>query len=357
MPYDIAIIGAGPAGATLARLLDKNYKVLLLDRRDLLEPEQENMSKCCGGLLAPDAQEILGKMGLAVPTSVLVDPQIFLVRTIDFDNHLERYYQRFYFNMDRKRFDEWMASIVPDNVDIAFGCRFTALSETKEGYQIAFIHGNKIYTEKVKVLVGADGAWSNVRRQISQDKEAPEKYLAIQEWYETQEELPFYGAIFNSAITDFYSWTISKNGNLLIGSALKPSKEANGRFEQLKMGLREYGYQFGQRVKREGSYLLRPGLRSGIVTGNDHAALIGEAGGFISPSSAEGISYAIKSAFALAESLNAGTDGFQKRFRSGIKSIKNNILLKSLKSPAMYNRTLRGLIMRSGILSSKLLSK
>ena len=38
----------------------------------------------CGGLLAPDAGGV-GKMGLAVPTDVLVDPQLFLVRTIDFD--------------------------------------------------------------------------------------------------------------------------------------------------------------------------------------------------------------------------------------------------------------------------------
>ena len=29
MSYDIVIIGAGPAGCTLARILDKSYKVLL----------------------------------------------------------------------------------------------------------------------------------------------------------------------------------------------------------------------------------------------------------------------------------------------------------------------------------------
>ena len=126
MSYDIAIIGGGPAGATLARLLDKNYRVLLLDRRDLVDGEEEKRSKCCGGLLAPDAQQMLGRMGFAVPTGVLVDPQLFLVRTIDLDNSLERYYQRFYFNMDRKRFDEWLVSLIPDNVDMAMSCRFNA---------------------------------------------------------------------------------------------------------------------------------------------------------------------------------------------------------------------------------------
>lgn len=81
---------------------------------------------------------MLGKMGLAVPKKVLVDPQMFLVRTIDFDNYLESYYQRFYFNMDRLMFDEWLLSIVPDNVDLALGCRFTSLIESSDGYELAF---------------------------------------------------------------------------------------------------------------------------------------------------------------------------------------------------------------------------
>jgi choline dehydrogenase-like flavoprotein len=33
--YDVAIIGAGPAGATLARLIGDRYKVLLIEKRQL----------------------------------------------------------------------------------------------------------------------------------------------------------------------------------------------------------------------------------------------------------------------------------------------------------------------------------
>jgi flavin-dependent dehydrogenase len=63
--YDIAIIGAGPAGSTLARLLVESYKILLVDKRPLDEnPEGNFPGKCCGGLLAPDAQAMLLKMGL-----------------------------------------------------------------------------------------------------------------------------------------------------------------------------------------------------------------------------------------------------------------------------------------------------
>jgi glycine/D-amino acid oxidase-like deaminating enzyme len=86
--YDIAIIGAGPAGATLARLIGDQYKVLLIEKRRL--PDQsEGFSaiKCCGGLM-------LSKLGLGLPKSVLEDPQLFVVKSIDLRQGLERYYQR-----------------------------------------------------------------------------------------------------------------------------------------------------------------------------------------------------------------------------------------------------------------------
>ncbi len=356
MAYDIAIVGAGPAGATAARLLDSRYKVLLLDRRDLLDESEHKRGKCCGGLLAPDAQNILGRMGLAVPTDVLVDPQLFLVRTIDFDNQIERFYQRFYFNMDRNRFDRWLASLVPDTVDLAMGCRFTSLSETREGYDIAFMHDKKIYTEKVKVVIGADGAWSGVRRQLMpENRKECRKYISIQEWFETEEEVPYYGAVFDSEITDFYSWTISKNGTLMIGSALETDKTASQKFELLKEKLRGYGFRYGKRLLREGAYILRPSGRGDLFTGTENAALIGEAAGLISPSSAEGISYALRSAHTLAQCLNEGTDGFQKRYVKALADLRRNLFLKRLKSPGMYNRQIRKWVMKSGLMSSKIL--
>ena len=38
--YDIAIIGAGPAGSTLALLLAAKYRVLMVEMRNLLAAEQ-----------------------------------------------------------------------------------------------------------------------------------------------------------------------------------------------------------------------------------------------------------------------------------------------------------------------------
>ena len=69
--YAVAIIGAGPAGAPLARFIGDRYKVLRIEKRQLPD-EAENFSsvKCCGGRLAPDAQVMLSKLGLGLPRSV-----------------------------------------------------------------------------------------------------------------------------------------------------------------------------------------------------------------------------------------------------------------------------------------------
>ena len=42
--YDIAIIGLGPAGATLARLLDQKYRVIAIDKKD------PGADSCCGNI-------------------------------------------------------------------------------------------------------------------------------------------------------------------------------------------------------------------------------------------------------------------------------------------------------------------
>lgn len=60
--FDIAVIGAGPAGATFARLMaGQGLNILLLDG------QEEHNSKPCGGLLAPDAQKALAHFDLFCP--------------------------------------------------------------------------------------------------------------------------------------------------------------------------------------------------------------------------------------------------------------------------------------------------
>ena len=113
--YDIAIIGLGPAGSTLARLLSPKYKVIAIDKKVF---GGDGFQKPCGGLISADAQKALASFDLTLPKDVLVDPQIFAVKTIDLKNRLIRHYQRFYINLDRHKFDLWLESIIPERVEV-----------------------------------------------------------------------------------------------------------------------------------------------------------------------------------------------------------------------------------------------
>ena len=78
---------------------------------------------------------------------------------------------------------------------------------------------------------------------------------------------------------------------------------------------------------------------------------LGEAGGWISPSSAEGLSYAFRSALALAEAIKEGLAGFEKRYSRNMRSLRWNLLLKICKSRLLFDPRLRSMAMRSGLCS------
>jgi geranylgeranyl reductase len=347
--YDIAIIGAGPAGAMLARLIGQRHRVLLIEKRQVNETAAQG--KCCGGLLAPDAQRMLSELGLGLPKSVLQDPQLFVVRAIDVPHRLERYYQRHYINMDRLQFDRWLLSMVPGSVDIRLGCRLQAYTPHDDGFHLAIRGRDKLHEETAKIVVGADGAASKVRELLGPGEASPKRYIAIQEWVETAGSVPYFSSIFDPEITDYYCWTIPKDKLLVIGAALVPRDGTMRRFELLKKKLREYGIEFGRTVRRESAFLLRPQATRQLCTGANGVALIGEAAGWISPSSAEGLSYAFRSARLLAEVLHAGFDNLGPRYVRATMPLRRNILLKSLKSRIVFNYTLRQTIMRLGLQS------
>lgn len=350
--YDIAIIGAGPAGSTLARLIAERYNVLLVDKRPLAEdPANNSAAKCCGGLLALDAQAMLSRMGLGLPKRVLVGPQLFVVRAIDVRRSLERYYQRYYINMDRHKFDCWLLSMVPPKVELRLGWRFKSYQRHKDRFTIALVKDGQICEEHARILVGADGGSSKVRKLALPGRPFPKAYIAIQHWLEADHQLPYFSTLFDPEITDYYCWTIPKEDRLIVGAALQPRQDVTGKFELFKTKLKDCGFHFGKLVRKEAAFILRPLRPQQISTGTNGIALIGEAGGFISPSSAEGFSYAFKSAIILADILSKSPDDFERRFRHKTRWLRANLLIKNIKSHFIYNPRLRNIIMRTGLKS------
>jgi len=343
--FDVAIIGLGPAGATAARLLSPALRVVALDRK--ISGDEAAFTKPCGALLAPDAQKALSKFNLTLPKDILVDPQIFAVRTIDLENDLLRCYQRFYMNLDRRKFDEWLISLIPPSVDVISDAHVRDIARTEGGFTVTYTAGGTEHTVHAKRIVGADGSSSIVRRTLSKSHDI-ERFTSIQEWFPEQHATPFYSCIFDSELTPSYCWSISKDGHFILGGAF-PSDDAPRRFELLKAKLTQRGFIFGDPQKKEACQVSILRSPRDFCTGSDGVFLIGEAAGFISPSSLEGISYALDSAFALAGAINTFGADANRRYTRKTVAIRRKLMMKHIKSQFMYRPFLRKLVMRSGL--------
>lgn len=349
--YDIAIIGLGPAGSTFARLLDKKYSVIAFDKK--CDDENISFKKPCGGLLADDAQRFFAKFGLTLPLSVIVDPQIFSVKTIDVKTKDIKYYQRFYINMDRHKFDMWLKSLIPKNIDIQDDSVCTDIKKDGDLYNITVLKDGNHYQYKARYVVGSDGANSIVRQRIYPKKKI-KSYLSMQQWFEDKHETPFYSCIFDSDITDCYSWGLSKNNRFIFGGAF-PIENAHTNFELLKSKMEPFGFKLSTPIKTEACLVLRPSNPFQFCCGKDNCFLIGESAGFISPSSLEGISYAFESGYILSKVFNENKIPTSFKYNIATIPMKLKLISKLIKNPFMYNPFLRKIVMKSGIKSIKMI--
>ena len=346
--YDVVIVGGGPAGSVFA----KELAGLLPGRRILLiDGQTPKNPKVCGGLLAPDAQRMFAMLGLTLPTEILSDPQIFDVETIDLQKKQVRYYQRHYLNMDRYAFDKWLISLIPPAVDVGVG-RCEGIRKESDGYQVNVnINGQ---TEKIltRYLVGADGASSVVRRTLF--GKGPKKYVAIQQHFPcSHSDLPPYSCIFDPETSDSCSWTIRKDGYIVFGGAFEP-KGCREAFEAQKARLETFlQVSFGEPSKTEACQVTSPRKRGDLLPGRDRVLLLGEAAGFISASSFEGISSAVLSARLLAEAFAEGYDSDRVLpiYRKKTRKLRGKLCGKMQKRRVLCSPFLRWCIMKSGIQS------
>ena len=182
------------------------------------------------------------------------------------------------------------------------------------------------------------------------------KYVAIQQHFACKNPaLPPYSCIFDPETSDSCSWTIRKEEVIIFGGAFH-KENCREAYEKQKQRLEKYlGLSFGEPIKTEACQVTSPRKWKDFNTGGNGVFLIGEAAGFISASSFEGISSALLSARLLAEAFGEAEESKQilRLYDKSTHKLKFKLYTKIQKRKVLCSPLLRFLVMKSGVQSMK----
>ena len=286
--FDVVVVGGGPAGATAARdLARKGHSVALLDRAGRIKP--------CGGAIPPRLIR-----DFDIPESQIVarsrSARMISPNGVPVDMPIDGGYVGM---VDREHFDEWLRVRSAEAGAERLTGSFTKVQRHDDGTMtVQYRTDNRqIETVKARMLIGADGARSEVAKQEMPDEQVPFVFA----YHEIVESPPESGEHFDPQrcdvfyqgkhSPDFYSWIFPHGSVMSIGtgtankgfslrSSISALREATG-LSELKT------------VRTEGAPIpLKP--RKRWDNGRD-VLLIGDAAGVVAPASGEGIYYAMLS--------------------------------------------------------------
>jgi geranylgeranyl reductase family protein len=314
--YDAIIIGAGPAGSTAARLLaQRGLKTVLIDKSRF--PRHKTCASWINRLVFerfPYLQKYLGR---------LVDTPFygvtFLNETLERQASFHEKRPSGYLTL-RSKFDDGLKEIA-----VSAGCEFVegvglvslnadaSRRSESQGVTSVRLEDNRCLT--TRVLVGADGAHSKVahlagfRRAWRKDQyvmcaneDIPYDPLLIERRY--SKTFPLFVALRYGGI-EGYGWLFPKCSHICvgIGGRLKDDREIRPLYQSFIDDLRRRGLIPSDLQSRKPDYAVDP---AGAVTRAETVVkgkvlLIGDAAGFVSGSTGEGIYPAMVSAECAAD--------------------------------------------------------
>lgn len=286
MQYDVVVVGAGPSGATAAEDLARSgHSVAFIDREGRIKP--------CGGAVPPRLiedffipdEQIVAKVNTArmiSPTGRQVD--------IPIENG-------FVGMVDREHFDEFLRKRAKDAGAHRYTGTFTRIERDKDGTHVVYrdkISGNEMKL-KTALVIGADGARSNVARAEVKDGDKIPYVIAYHEIIEAPEPTQSYDparcdVVYDGKISpDFYGWVFPHGGQASVGmGSMVKSVDVKQATADLRAAS---GLTDCKTIRKEGAPIpLKPLDR--WDNGKD-VVLAGDAAGVVAPSSGEGIYYAM----------------------------------------------------------------
>ncbi len=270
--FDIIIVGAGPAGLSLAGNLDKSLKVLLLDRHD----KPHNKISCAEWVPA------LFKETAITKTSAMITHYGDVSTNMKFPGKI----------IDRK---SWQKSLLEslDNTTIHLG------------ENVRSIDGHSVITEKGSyrgnIIVGADGPMSIVRK--SHGLPVAPVLPAVNVLMKATAEYNFTKIFFMDEIKQGYGWLFPKGqfANVGIGATDNLRDALHFFINHLK----NINLVTGDSLEISAGLIPLYGLTPEAA---DHTVLIGDAAGLTDPLTGAGIQQAFDSGMELAGHINKGKD-------------------------------------------------
>ena len=367
--YDVLIIGAGPSGSNAAisyKNLNPNLKVGLIDKS--IFPRD----KSCGDAIGPGVISALKRFNnqhILDNEPQVVSTTLYGPENIGIQNYIPEVKNKedsIVYVIPRIDLDNRILNLAKDlDVDVFEGYSLVSFEKDSDNKLVVEIkNGDNITKLGAKILVGADGANSRVRKQLNVNTNSDwHKAIAIRAYIDS----PNYLEIFKERTLMFeinvsaekgYAWAFPSKGNLLnigIGVPLnifkKEKLDINVLLQDFITQLTNRGVVV-ENIRDEKSYLLpfassRPKFKNDI-----NVALIGDASSMINPMSGEGIFYGMEAGYLLAKNTYNLIDSpdltkgiadyekaFSKRFRKHYLSCALARLL--LQSPFMTKRLLK----------------
>jgi flavin-dependent dehydrogenase len=334
--FDVVIAGAGPAGAWALKHLLGGTRALLVDAANPLESSRGG--KLCGGMLTTQAQALLPE----IPLEIRAEPFKTKLEYHDLDTGARARYPVDYANCYRGLLDEWLLRQALDergsDVEYAPRTRVTGLQSEDEAVRVRLDNEREVTCSRFLDCTG----WRQVSRRALGVPTAP-YYHALQVECELNKPYPYYIAVFASEWTPFFGWFIPKSETAgEIGAAFENDRRdpLEEMLAPLMKHLREWGLSF-ERGRICGCRLTCPRKASDTWLGQERVLACGEAAGMVSPSSGDGISYALASGKAAAQAVGMPVEAALADYRRALSPCLAELRRNTVKSRLLANRRAR----------------